>query len=865
MRKGPQVLRHSADLQAQGDAAREVPRALVCNCRRSDKSACQDARSFGRGDPNLNRAELVAKVKSLPVEKQAKALELWHAIARQRADSISSSGNYLTFREFIAKVNPKFKFYRHCEILIDVFERVVSGEIKRLMVFAPPRHGKALAVDTPIPTPEGWKAIGDLTAGDEVFAGDGSVTKVSAANRWINRPVYKVTTDDGQSLIADEAHEWVVRLCRKHKAWKVYETGFLANRASTRNPLIPQHGALNLPDANLPIPPYTLGAWLGDGSSHYAAITSGDQDRDFIRAQIEADGFVTREHSSRYSFGILGLNKLLRGAELLKNKHVPDVYKRASVDQRTSLIQGMMDTDGAVNKDGQCFYYSTKRRLVDDFMELAHGLGLKASMSEGRAKLNGKDCGPKYSVTFYWSKAARLPRKATRAKDGTRTPGRFLTFERYGFADTACIEVEHPSHMFLAGKGCIVSHNSELISRLLAPYFLYRHPEKWAAISSYGAELAYDLSRAARRNYLTAIGGETDSDTLAVKHWETGKGGGLWALGVGGPATGKGYHLGIVDDPVKDRREAESELIRSRVKDWYQSVWLTRAEPDASMIVMQTRWQESDLSGFLLEEELGEEPENWHVVSLPAIAEDEPPDIPPSCTLEPDFRKPGEALCPERYPLERLRKIEQRVGPYVWNSLFQQRPRPIEGGMFKWSYFEGKYLDAMPADIVAWIAYWDTAGTEGAGDNTAGALVGKRKDGSFHIAEVVAGQWGVERKDSEIAATCHRWQEIAPSMRVWLEHEAGIGGKDRTKATIRALAGFAVKSEHVTGNKLLRAEPWAAQAQAGNVTLSRGPWNHPFLTECAAFPHGKNDDRVDAVSGAFAKLSEFAGIGFAFT
>lgn len=407
-------------------------------------------------------------------------------------------------------------------------------------------------------------------------------------------------------------------------------------------------------------------------------------------------------------------------------------------------------------------------------------------------------------------------------------------------------------------------HGKSLItSTLFSAYCVYRFPEKFVAIASYAQPLADSLSRQARTNYMQAIGSEIDSETMAVRHWETGKGGGMIAVGVGAGITGKGFgSVGIIDDSVKDEKAAKSVLVRDGIRDWYRSVWLTRAEPDAALVTMQTRWAEDDLPGWLLEEESGDNPENWHIVSFPAISESEPQEIPANCTLEPDFRKPGEALCPERFSAERLKKLESRAGAYVWNALYQQRPKPLEGNMFKWQYFEGKYLDATPSDITTWIAYFDTAGTEGAGDETAGTLMGLRRDGSLHIEENVGGQWGIERKDVEIAATCERWRTIAPSMTVWLEHEAGIGGKDRTAATIRALRGFRVYAERAVDSKELRAEPFAAQCQAGNVTIRRGPWNHAFLTQATAFPHGKRDDRVDSASGAFTKLAGARTLGF---
>ena len=221
---------------------------------------------------------------------------------------------------------------------------------------------------------------------------------------------------------------------------------------------------------------------------------------------------------------------------------------------------------------------------------------------------------------------------------------------------------------------------SELVSRLFAAYYLYRHPARWVGLNSYAAELAYTLSRNARENYTRA--GRALSDTAwGVRHWETDRGGGMWAAGVGGPITGKGFHLGIIDDPVKNAEDAASETIRARQWDWYRSTFYTRQEPAAAIVVIQTRWHADDLSGRLLAHETVE-PEYWHVVHLPALKE-EPPAYPPTVTLEPDARRDGEALAPARYPADKLAGIMRANGDYYWGALYQQRPRGRDGNMFK--------------------------------------------------------------------------------------------------------------------------------------------------------------------------------------
>lgn len=409
---------------------------------------------------------------------------------------------------------------------------------------------------------------------------------------------------------------------------------------------------------------------------------------------------------------------------------------------------------------------------------------------------------------------------------------------------------------------------SEETSRLFSAYYLYLYPDRFVGICSYAAALAYTLSRASQ-DFFKAAGGILNPRATGVQHWQTDAGGGAWAAGVGGPITGKGFHLGIIDDPLKNAEEAASDKIREKQKEWYSSTFYTRAEPGDAIIFILTRWNEDDLAGWQLVEELtaeDDEKEKWHIINFPAICENENPEFPDSCTLEPDWRKPGEALCPERFDLVKLKRIASKVGVYFWNALFQQRPRPLDGGMFKRSWF--KIVGAVPAGST-YVRYWDKAGSDNSGDYTAGVLMARAPDGSFYVVDVVRGQWEATEREKIIVQTAEldRQRIGAPAVidgaplddesnyTIWVEQEPGSGGKESATATVRRLAGHSVHSEPVSGKKEVRADPLAAQAGVGNVALVKGDWNEPYLKEMTVFPNGKNDDQVDGSSGAFNKLA----------
>ncbi len=250
---------------------------------------------------------------------------------------------------------------------------------------------------------------------------------------------------------------------------------------------------------------------------------------------------------------------------------------------------------------------------------------------------------------------------------------------------------------------------SLLVSKLFPAYFLQRYPQLFAAIASYSAELAYAHSREARHFY-RVTGHLLARDSAAVGNWLTRQRGGCIAAGVDGPFTGKGYSLGIIDDPYKGPGDAASPALRQKLIDWLRSVWLTRAEPAtvlgpdgrehpnlSAQVIVLTRWDHQDVVAWLLEQELGEAPQHWHVLDLPAIAEPmkDRPRFPATCTVVADWRQPGEALCPERIPLPELLKIRTRLGSYWWNALYQQRPSPAEGLLFRKGWIQPP-LPAVP-------------------------------------------------------------------------------------------------------------------------------------------------------------------------
>ena len=326
-------------------------------------------------------------------------------------------------------------------------------------------------------------------------------------------------------------------------------------------------------------------------------------------------------------------------------------------------------------------------------------------------------------------------------------------------------------------------------------------------------------------------------DSRAKDEFRTAQGGIIYATGSDGTITG--YGAGkmrdgfggaiIVDDPHK-AGEAASPVMRANVIDWFQTTMETRKNrPDTPIILVMQRLHEDDLSGFLLGGGNGEE---WDHVVIPAIGDD------------------GLSFWEEQFPLEDLRRREA-ANPYVFAGQFQQIPAPKGGGMFPVDRFQVVEHPPAPSDIADSVRYWDKAGTADGGAFTAGALMHKLKDGRFCISDVRRGQWGALDREKMIRQTA---ELDGKAVRIAVEQEPGSGGKESAEATIRNLSGWIVKADKPTGDKEVRAEPYAAQVQGGNVQIVRGAWNRAFLDEHEMFPNGKFKDQVDAAGAAFGML-----------
>lgn len=405
---------------------------------------------------------------------------------------------------------------------------------------------------------------------------------------------------------------------------------------------------------------------------------------------------------------------------------------------------------------------------------------------------------------------------------------------------------------------------SELSTRRFPAYFMARHPDKNVISASYNADFATGFGRNVRdiikgNEFKTLFPNVSiRTDQRAADDWQLDQGGQYYAVGVGSGTTGKGAHLFLIDDPVKDRKEVESASFREDQWDWYRDVVYTRLEEDAAIVLTLTRWHYDDIAGRLIELMNEGKGLPWEILELPALPE--PKKIKREDGTEelillddgtvpgdPLKRKPKEPLAPNRFSYAALLDRQEVLGERSFSALYQQKPMADDGGMFRASWFERP--TELPAKRVR-VRAWDLAASAD-GDFTVGVLMSKDSNGIFYIENVIRFRGTPLEVENKIFQTA---KNDGHSVQIVIPQDPGQAGKSQAQSFIRRLAGYRIKAQRPTGPKETRAAAFAAQCEGRNVKMVHGHWNQCFTDELEMFPLGVHDDQVDAAADAFNEL-----------
>jgi len=722
-------------------------------------------------------------------------------------------------------------------------QRAFIESRRRYAVFSGGRgSGKALALDTPILTANrGWLTMGDVQVGDTVFGDDGRPTKVITKSPiMLNHTCYKVNFSDGSVIVADAEHLWYTQN-KKERNGEITSGGKVRTTADMlRDVTIGKSKELNYSirtcsplqydDADLLIHPYILGVWLGDETN-------------------TGSGFITDDEI--ISMGILN------------NKHIPEIYLHASVEQRLALLQGLMDTSGYVDVDGHCEFTSSKKELFDGVLDLCLGLGIKATGTVNRATLYGKDCGERYKIYINTSLPIfRLTRKLNRlfstSKQADENQQRFITsIEPTASVPVQCIGVDNENHLYLAGKTLIATHNTAggaqkallKISQgqsgaVLNPDFENLVYSTWAELRQWIPWNAVVPEHRYRKN---ATWQPTKPFFLAFVN-----GAKMYVKGLKSPDGARGPNLNWLWYDEAGRDEVGTS--------WFLAIASIRiGENPQAWATMTAKPTTHWAYKFFVEQDFSEE-----AIALfedAGLKRDELVDVFYASTeenrlnLDPAFY--ASLVASYKDPALRKRELE---------GIF------ADSGQKFADVSKLKLVTELPDDVVItkWARYWDMAGTEkkvgNNPDESVGTLAGiaqvKGSVNKYIIENQVGGWLSWARLKNQIAETA-----IADGQHVTvvIEQEPGSGGKNQV-AEIQdffknhpkypQLKYWNVVSQRPT-DRVGEFNAWWSYAEDGMVYVKRDDsWNKQFYDQVSSFPSKYvHDDRVTSVNGVMRWLS----------
>lgn len=637
-------------------------------------------------------------------------LKMYAALKNNPGEIVKAAARHRLIN-FARYMQPDLALEPFHAVYYTLLDKFAHGEIKKMIVQMPPQHGKEISDNQIVATTKGLKKHGDLIVGDYVFGRDGTPVKVL----WVSektRSEYVVSFSDGAKIECHGNHEWTVYNRFRQKE-ETIETKHMASstiyngdgkRGSRYKYHVDSNVCVMFDSRNVDLDPYVLGAWLGDGDSSCGIIHIGNNDVEIIGNSTykfkESKGTTTRKFYSPK------LNILLKNNGLIKNKHVPDMYKYNSVEVRKNVIAGLIDTDGYVyHRNGRITISNTNKRIIDDAAFILRSLGQSVVVCEFKPRVSSSGIvGKKIVYQLCFNPTMTFPTKVKRKKITKLSINKkraIVSIERKeGLGYGNCIQVE--GGIYLVGDTFIPTHNSEGSSRKLPAFMLGLNPDKKICIGSYAATIARDFNRDVQRiidtpsyrelfpeTYLNGSNVVTmantylrNSDVIEM----VGRKGSLRVVGRGGSLTSKTVDVSILDDVYKDYAEGNSPIVRNAAWKWYTTVVRTRLHNDSQELIVFTRWHDDDLIGRI--EKSGETiidvkcwadledvtPGAWVRINFEGLKTGEPTEIDP--------REPGAALWESRHSKQKL-EAQKALDPVQFQCLYQGNPGSAEGRLYQ--------------------------------------------------------------------------------------------------------------------------------------------------------------------------------------
>lgn len=762
---------------------------------------------------------------------------------------------------------------------------------KNLIINMPPRFGKLIADDTPVLTSEGWKKHGDLRIGDYVIGIDGKFKKVLAISPKAEANCC-VEFSDGDKIYCHENHEWVIHR-HSDKKQIIRETKWLDTVNLEQGGTEKKRGhryEYQLPEMNgiegiskvLPVKPYSLGAWLGDGTNTKPWITGDKKDYPIIAKMIE-EGYenykiYVHKTTGAYSYVFKGLNEDLHKVGMCYwrktiDKRIPEEYLTASETQRLQLLAGLLDTDGSLCKKEHRYHFTTaEKSLRDSFVDLISTFGWRANILEQEPRLSSSGIQgrkPYWIIGFNPDRYIPCQLERKQLKDFSKKRKiAFKSVTKGNFRKIGnCIEVE--DGIYLVGKRLKPTHNSAIM-QLFCAWSYMLNPHSNCIYTSYSDDLTSSFSKDIRSiieseafKQLTGI--KLNKAKSGADYWATTIGGGFRAASMGGSITGFGAGISgddfggcmIIDDPNK-ASSVKSQAELQNTIDYYNNTLKSRQNNQAKtpIVLIMQRLSLEDLTGYLLDNE----PDDWDIIKLQGLNEDT-----------------GEALWEEKYPAAELLKLK-KVNPFVYYGQYQQEPIVIGGSVIKtewFRYYPNEHYDYQFTYITS-----DTAQKKGdANDFSVFCFWGKTFDNRLHLIDMVRGKWEADELRQQVKLCWEKWSkfETQPYGFYIEDKSSGIGVIQEIKKTepipIIPIARSRYKNDQgqmVSADKFSRcmtAAPYIANGWVYLPNSEKDDISSQVLAECAAFradlSHKHDDicdclfDGVDVAFGASSISSLF--------
>lgn len=742
----------------------------------------------------------------------------------------------------------------------------------------------ALALDTKVPTPNGWNTIGGLEAGDVVYAPDGTKTEIVATTEVYAGDCYQLTFSNGQIVVADGDHLWyasdfkdrltqgpnypgIPRSGQVISTRQMFESQMTTHLRPKPNWAISRTTPVEGDHQELPLDPYLFGLWLGDGSKRDGTIAGTAEDN--VRRAFVDRGFICTEYNSS-RFHVTGLRPILTKMGVRNNKHITDQYLRSSTDQRLELLRGLMDSNGTVNqKYGSCRFFNTDKGIIDGLVEIAHSLGLNPTYTKQSYKRPKMEPGFGWVVDFTADvRVFNLERKYKLQKLKSTRNVIVRKIEKIESTPVKCITVSHPSHLFLITESWIPTHNCD--------------------VPGYSALLL-------RRTYLDLMSPGAILDRF--KGWMSnfpevhkGEGGRLWTFPSGAKIQfgyaarpddkykfqGSEYQLILLDEATQFEPEIytylSTRLRRPGINCVICSAALTRYYDKEGIVRFRhsqhAKVCESPLPDPAIIAQYQPAPDGLTIFDVPLRqrstanpgglshtffkerfidqSHTKSDGKPYDTVFIPSALKDNPSLDRADYEkrLEGLGMVDrERLLNGDWEIM-------DSGNLFERGWFEHLEDQPDPSEIKSTVRFWDFAASDGKqSDYTAGALCSVLHDGRWVIRDIKRVRYLPPQVEKLVQKTA---AEDGIDVKIMAEQEPGASGKAFISYFKRmVLPGYQFNGVRSTGTKTARAGSLVSQASARNVYLVKGDWNVNFLDEATTFPSSTHDDQIDAASSAF--------------